>query len=174
MALGSASTRANSMNQKPIPTRAKPDARRWLAAVVIAVLALGCFMALYSRSGRFSEEVKKSLSEADAGFKKATNSVDPEALRTWALENIRTNATIKDATNSMPKQIQTLYSTPPQIEIGGSGLTLSWGGGFFHWVLYIGATNDVLPHISKNRQYPYNFEWRPGIYYTRQANQELQ
>lgn len=156
------------------PKAAKPDARLWLAAIAIVVLALGTVMAFYSRSGRFSEDVKKSLSEADAGFKKATNTMNPEALRTWALESIRTNATIKDVTNSMPKQIETLYSTPPQIEIGRSGITLSWGSGFFHWVFYIGATNDTLPHVSQNRQYPFNFEWRPGIYYTREANRELQ
>jgi hypothetical protein len=162
------------MNQKATAARAKPDARLWLAALVIVVLALAIGMALYSHSARFSGEVKKSLTEADAGFKKATNTVDPEALRTWALESIRTNATIQDVTNSLPKDIQTLYSEPPQIEIGRSGLTLSWGNGFFHWVFYIGATNDTLPHISQNRQYPFNFEWRPGIYYTREANQELQ
>lgn len=162
------------MNEKAASARPNPDARLWLAAIVMAVLALGIFMALYSRSGRFSEEAKKSLTEADAGFKKATNSMDPEALRTWALESIRTNATIKDVTNSLPRQINTLYDTSPQIEIGGSGITFVWGSGFFHWVLYIGATNDTLPHVSQNRQYLYNFEWRPGIYYTREANQELQ
>jgi len=161
------------MNQKTTSPRPTPDARPWLAALLIIVLALGIFLALYSRSGRYSEEVKKSLAEADAGFKKATNTMDPEALRTWALEIIRTNATIKDVTNSIPREIQTLYPTTPLAEIGGSGITLSWGGGFFHWVLYIGATNDILPYISKNRQYPFNFEWCPGIYYTREANQEL-
>jgi len=162
------------MNEKSTAPRPTPDARLWIAALVIIVLALGITMALYSRSGRVSEEVQKSLVAADAGFKKATNTMDPEALRTWALESIRTNATIKDVTNSVPKQIQTLYSEPPQIEIDRSGITLSWGSGFFHWVFYIGATNDTLPHISQNRQYPYNFEWRPGIYYTREANQDLQ
>ncbi|HWC59293.1 MAG TPA: hypothetical protein VHC44_06320 [Verrucomicrobiae bacterium] len=145
-----------------------------MAALAVVILALVIGMAVYSHSARFSDEVKKSLANADAGFKKATNTIDPEALRTWALESIRTNATIKDVTNSIPHEIQTLYPEPPQIEIGTSGLTLSWGGGFFHWVFYIGATNDTLPHISQNRQYPFNFEWRPGIYYTREANQELQ
>ena len=153
---------------------AKPNALLWMAALAVVILALVIGMAVYSHSARFSDEVKKSLANADAGFKKATNTIDPEALRTWALESIRTNATIKDVTNSIPHEIQTLYPEPPQIEIGTSGLTLSWGGGFFHWVFYIGATNDTLPHISQNRQYPFNFEWRPGIYYTREANQELQ
>jgi hypothetical protein len=162
------------MTEKTTPPGPRPDARLWIAALVIVVLGLGITMALYSRSGRFSEEVQKSLTEADEGFKKATNTLEPESLRTWALESIRTNATIKDVTNSMPREIQTLYNAPPQIEIGRSGLTLSWGSGFFHWVFYIGATNDTLPHVSQNRQYPFNFEWRPGIYYTREANQELQ
>lgn len=162
------------MKQSAPAARPKPNALLWMAALAVVILALVIGMAVYSHSARFSDEVKKSLANADAGFKKATNTIDPEALRTWALESIRTNATIKDVTNSIPHEIQTLYPEPPQIEIGTSGLTLSWGGGFFHWVFYIGATNDTLPHISQNRQYPFNFEWRPGIYYTREANQELQ
>jgi hypothetical protein len=162
------------MNQPATAGRPKPDARLWMAALALAILALVIVMAYSSHSARFSEEVKKSLADADAGFKKATNTIDPEALRAWALTSIRTNATIKDVTNSIPREIQTLYPEPPAIEIGNSGITLSWGGGFFHWVYYIGATNDTLPHISQNRQYPFNFEWRPGIYYTRESNQELQ
>jgi hypothetical protein len=145
-----------------------------MTALVILIVILVGALGIYSRSARFSEDAKKSLADADAGFKKATNTLNPETLRAWALESIRTNATIKDVTNSMPKEIQSLYSEPPQIEIGASGMTLIWGGGFFHWVLYIGATNDTLPHVSQNRQYPFNFEWRPGIYYTREANLELQ
>jgi hypothetical protein len=164
---------ANLMSEKSTAPRPTPDARLWIGGLVIVILALGITMALYSNSGRVSEDAKKSLAEADAGFKKATNTLNPETLRTWALESIRTNATIQDVTNSMPREIQTLYREPPQIEIGRSGLTLSWGEGFFHWVFYIGATNDTLPHISQNRQYPFNFEWRPGIYYTREATQEL-
>jgi len=162
------------MKEKTTAARPTPDARLWLTAIGIVVLALGIYMALSSHSARFSEQAKKSLAEADAGFKKATNTLDPETLRTWALESIRTNATIKDVTNTIPRELQTLYGAPPEIEIGGTGITLSWGAGFFHWVLYIGATNDTLPHVSQNRQYPYNFEWRPGIYYTREANRELQ
>jgi hypothetical protein len=145
-----------------------------MTALVILVVILVGALGIYSRSARFSDEVKKSLADADAGFKKATNTLNPETLRAWALESIRTNATIRDVTNSMPKEIQSLYNEPPQIEIEASGMTLIWGGGFFHWILYIGATNDTLPHVSQNRQYPFNFEWRPGIYYTREANLELQ
>jgi len=145
-----------------------------MAALALVILSLIIVIAYSSHSARFSDEVKKSLADADAGFKKATNTIDPEGLRAWALESIRTNATIKDVTNSIPREIQTLYHETPEIEIGKSGLILSWGGDFFHWVYYIGATNDTLPHISQNRQYPFNFEWRPGIYYSREANQELQ
>jgi hypothetical protein len=153
---------------------AKPNALLWMAALAIVILSLMIGLAFYSHSARFSDEAKKSLADADAGFRKATNTIDPEPLRTWALESLRTNATIKDVTNSLPRELQTLYHEPPQIEIGASGITMIWGDGFFHWVLYIGKTNDTLPHISENRQYPFNFEWRPGIYYTREANQELQ
>jgi hypothetical protein len=162
------------MNEKSAAPRPKPDARVWIGAVVVLIAVLIIGMAIYSRVARFSTAVKKELLDADAGFKKATNTIDAEALRAWALESAQKRRTAQTVTNAMPKEILTLYSKPPDIEVYDSDVKLSWGGGFFSWFFIIGNTNDTLPFHSSNQEFPYNFEWRPGIYYTREANQQLQ
>ncbi len=162
------------MNPPATAARVKPNAFRWIIGVVILVLISGVGLTIISRAMRFSDAVKKSLTDADAGFKKATNTIDPEALRAWALVSAHNKTTYQEITNSMPKEMFSLYDEAPEVQVESSGVTLNWGGGFFNWIMYIGATNDTLPHISENREYPYNFEWRPGIYYTRGANKELQ
>ena len=118
--------------------------------------------------------MKKQLAYADDGFKKATNTIDPEALCAWALESAHKRRTDQAVTNVMPKGILTLYGEPPDIEVYDTDVKLSWGGGFFSWFFIIGNTNDTLPFHSDNQEFPYNFEWRPGIYYIREANKELQ
>lgn len=112
--------------------------------------------------------------EADAGFKKAKSTIDPEVVRAWALECIQKNASRKEIANLMPESMRNLYGEPPDAWVDGSSLNLLWGGGFFHWGFYIGNTNETMPFNSENHEYPYNFEWRPGIYYTREAKWELQ
>jgi len=155
-------------------TNPKPDARVWLGAVVVLIAALIVGLAIYSRVARFSDAMKKQLAYADDGFKKATNTIDPEALCAWALESAHKRRTDQAVTNVMPKGILTLYGEPPDIEVYDTDVKLSWGGGFFSWFFIIGNTNDTLPFHSDNQEFPYNFEWRPGIYYIREANKELQ
>ena len=162
------------MSPNPATVRAKPNALRWVLGLVFLVVFAGAGLAIYSKSARFLTAVQKPLVDADAGFKKATNTMDAEKVRTWALENVRKQSALKEMYTTMPKDLRTLYDEPPDIVVDDEGLTLSWGGGFFHWVFYIGDTNDTLPFHSLNAGYPYNFEWRPGIYYTREANMELQ
>ncbi len=119
--------------------------------------------------------------KADAGFKRAKQTIDPEQLRTWALEAVRrwpsTNdlgfQTIPDS--EIPHYIQNLYSYPPEdASVSGNTVSIFWGGGFFHWVIQIGNTNYSEPFNSGNPEYPYNFEWTNGIYYTREASWKLQ
>ena len=159
---------------KEPPARPKPDARVWFGAIILLIAILIIGMAIYSRLARFSGAVKKQLLDADAGFKKATNTIDPEALRAWALESAHKRRTDQAVTNVMPKEILTLYDEPPDIEVYDSEVKLRWGGGFFSWFFIIGNTNDTAPFHSENQEFRYNFEWRPGIYYTREANRELQ
>jgi hypothetical protein len=117
----------------------------------------------------------KFLAQADEGFKKAQKTIDPEMLRVWALENIHKNASRKEIASSMPEYLRTLYDEPPEDAwVDGSSMNLIWGGGFFHWGFYIGDTNETMPFVSNNSEYPYNFEWKSGIYYTREAKWKLQ
>jgi hypothetical protein len=116
--------------------------------------------------------------QADEGFKKAKTTIDPEKLRAWALAEIAklqpTNNDIlgKVIPNSeIPGYIQNLYSEPPEdasVFTGSSKsrVTICWGGGFFHWTIDIGTTNDIVTTGATN-----NFttiEWVPGIYYSRE------
>jgi len=154
---------------------ATPKNNSWWTPIVILGLIAGIIFAagaFWLR--RFSAAIKQPVIYADAGFKRATNTIDPEALRAWALENVRQKASTRDVAATMPASIRNLYDEPPEVQIDEKCLTLSWGGGHFHWVLYIGDTNLTLPFVSDNQGYPYNFEWRPGIYYTREAGPKLQ
>lgn len=100
-----------------------------MVAVVLAFGAVG--LSVYNFWAKFSAGVKKELTDADAGFRRLTNTMDPEVLRVWALESARTNAPQKDIVESMPKEIRNLYDEPPEVQPDSSGLTLSWGEAFF-------------------------------------------
>lgn len=112
---------------------------------------------------------------ADAGFKKAKKTIDPELLRTWALEEIpkfppSTNSFFapKIPNTEVPIYMQKLYSEPVEDACVQHGdqpdVTISWGGPFFHWMFYIGSTNFVLPKDSETTI----VQWVPGIYYSRE------
>jgi hypothetical protein len=129
----------------------------------------------------------KFVVEADAGFKKAKTTIDREKLRAWALTTIEkyrsTNNEdiITDIPNSeIPNYIQNLYALRPESAFitrtgdNQSYVAIMWGGGFFHWGLEVGNTNFSLPLNSNNPEYPFDFEWIPGIYYTREAKWKLQ
>lgn len=147
----------------------------WIPVVVVVCLLLALAataVVIYKASTKVFTGMNKPMVDADAGFKRAEQTIDPEALRSWALDNIHKKASPREITDSMPKYIQTLYDEPPEAQLDQDCLILSWGGGFSHWVFYVGDTNQTMPFNSPNHQYPYNFEWRPGIYYTREANWE--
>jgi hypothetical protein len=83
--------------------------------------------------------------------------------------------------SKIPDYIKNFYSIPPEDILvipktsnKEATVLIFWGGGFFHWTLEVGDTNFSLPFNSGNPEYPYNFEWVPGIYYTREANWKLQ
>jgi len=156
------------MNQ--IETARNPRRTRlWVSALVIITVLVASVFLFY----RFNP-VSAAIRRADTGFKKATNSLDSEAIRAWALDCIRNQSSKRQISDSMPKELRELYGSRPYVSIDGSTLYLFWGGGFFGWSFRIGNTNDVVPYISGNPEFPYNFEWRPGIYYTREAAWKLQ
>jgi hypothetical protein len=116
-----------------------------------------------------------TLHDADAGFRKAKKTINPEQLRAWALEEIPkypqpTNDIFapKIPNSEIPSYMQKLYSESVEDAIiqhdGQSCVQICWGGPFFHWMFYIGSTNFVLPNDS----YVTSVEWVPGIYYSRE------
>jgi hypothetical protein len=120
----------------------------------------------------------KIVVEADAGFKKATQTIDPEKLRAWALEEI---AKHKPSTNDfagkdipdseIPSYIQALYPYPAEdatvrFDENQPYVMIVWGGGFFHWKIDIGSTNLIGTTGSGNHFT--TVEWAPGIYYSRE------
>lgn len=135
--------------------------------VVAVVAALGFLVYRFN-------PVSAVIKQADTGFKKATNTIDPEVLRAWALDNIRKQSSKREISASMPKELRELYKHQPSVSVNGSNLWLNWGGGFFGWFIRIGDTNDIMPFNSNNPEFPYNFEWRPGIYYSRETAWKLQ
>ncbi len=117
--------------------------------------------------------------EADAGFKKAKQTIDSEQLRAWALKLIRewpeTNGPQRIPESEIPPYIQNLYSYPPEdVSVLDNKVVIFLGGGFFHWVIEIGSTNFFKPFKNNYSEYQYNFEWTRGIYYTREASWKLQ
>ena len=120
----------------------------------------------------------KIVVEADAGFKRAKQTIDPEQLRIWALETIKrwpaTNGWHKIPESEIPKKIQTLYRRLPEdASVTGNTVVISWDDGFFYWALEIGSTNVLRPFKYSNPRYHY-FDWCPGIYYVREARWKLQ
>jgi hypothetical protein len=155
-------------SKKPFP---------WTWIILAAVL---CVPVIFI--GSFAAIPLITIYQADEGFRKAKKSIDPEQLRAWALESIKsysgTNGYSEDISQSkIPDYIKNLYSTPPEqawvnpkTSKSEGCVMIMWGGGFFHWGLNIGNTNFSEPFNSQNQEYPYNFEWVSGIYYTRESS----
>jgi hypothetical protein len=147
-----------------------------ITAICIPLLVVLIFLALL-----FSAP-SRAVRTADAGFEKAKKTINPEELRAWALESVKHWAKTNGESSILPRSeipeyIRNLYPYPPEdVEITGgeqAQVAIMWGGGFFHWGLFIGDTNFSLPFNSRNMEYPYNFKWVNGIYYTREANMKL-
>jgi hypothetical protein len=118
----------------------------------------------------------KIVAEADAGFKRAKLTINPEELRAWALESIKrwpaTNGFQTIPESEVPKYIQNLYSYPPEdATIAGDTVTIFWGGGFFHWVIEVGSTNYVRS-MDKSSGYQ-TAEWTNGIYYSHEGHRKI-
>jgi hypothetical protein len=161
------------MNNTP-PTKIKTSKGLYFGVLVVVILILGCLSPVGWFAFQIHRDVKRSIVYADSGFRRATNTINPEELRAWALENVQKNSSPKELALLMPENIRSLYNEPPDAWLDGSCVCLFWGGGFFHWGLYVGNTNEIMAFISQNQEYPYNFEWKPGIYYTREAKWDLQ
>jgi len=161
------------MNQAPSPNSRPLKIVRWAVGILLLAVLICCLKPLVL-SRHMHEVVGKSIVEADARLRRHTNTIDPEDVRTWALELIQLQASDKVAADSRPDYIRNLYSGPRDILVSESCVSLIWGGRLFHWAYYIGNTNEIKPFHSDNSQTSYNFEWKPGIYYTRETKRGLQ
>jgi hypothetical protein len=139
-----------------------------IIGVAVAIAALLCYWWFVP---------PKIVAEADAGFKRAKQTIDPEQLRVWALESIKrwpaTNGYQAIPESEIPKYIQNLYSSPPEdAMVMGDSVTIFWGGGFFHWVIEVGSTN--FEHSANESADYQTVEWRRGIYYSHEGHRKIQ
>jgi hypothetical protein len=119
--------------------------------------------------------------KADAGFRKAKEIINPEQLRAWALESIKsysgTNGYSQDiAMSEIPNYITNLYSIPPEkawvnpkTSESEAYVMIMWGGGFFHWGFYIGGTNYSMEPFGNHEI----AEWTSGIYYMHEGSRKI-
>ena len=147
---------------------------RWSWIVLLAVLCVPILLI-----SNFLMMPSRAIRKADQGFRKAKQTIDAEALRSWALDAIKrwpsTNGSRVIANSEIPENIRMLYSQPPgRVFIRSDAVEIDWGGALFHWGFEIGSTNFFRPFNSGNHECPYNFEWKSGIYYSREANWKLQ
>jgi hypothetical protein len=161
----------------PIDSRASLIKKICFSIAVILVALLVIFV--LSPTGMIMVSAYMTIFHADEGFKRAQRTINPEELRSWALQTFKEHS----GTNNpeipiaeIPSSIRNLYSGGPEDAVisQNGGVIIFWGGGFFHWVLEIGDTNFSEPFNSGNEEYPYNFKWTNGIYYSREADWKLQ
>jgi hypothetical protein len=142
-----------------------------ILAVVLGILLFPMIMIMGS--------AYMTIYHADEGFKRAKKTISPEELRSWALQTFKEHSGTNNpeiSVSEIPGSIRNLCSGGPEDAVisRNGGVVIFWGGGFFHWVIEIENTNFSEPFRSENEEYPYNFEWTNGIYYSREAVWKLQ
>lgn len=170
------SLKGEKMNEVPTEnTGASKRIRKILWGIVVTIICIPFILVLNFVYLVFTEP-SRIVHVADAGFKKAEKTIDPEQLRAWALKEIPkypfpTNTIFapKILNSEIPDYVQALYSQPVENacvfnENGVTNVTISWGGPFFHWMLAIGPTNFVYPKDPEVTA----VEWVPGVYYVRE------
>jgi hypothetical protein len=171
----------------PLPPKISETAkhkRRWLWAALIALVVIPITVATVAALifvGRFIHAMRQTVRNADAGFQKAKQTINPEELRAWALETIKRHPETNDGSpiipeSEIPKYIRDLFPQTPYTWVGkdqdsNQSVEFSWGGGFFGWWIEVGPTNLAR---STNSGYPRAFMWVPGIYYSRESSLDLQ
>jgi hypothetical protein len=166
------------MNHEPPYVSGVSKSRNYFPWVVLIAVLL--IPVLYF--GGFLIAPAITIYRADEGFKKAERTINSEQLRNWALEEINKNPADTNSfyhsvsSSEVPSYINNLYTISPETVMVSPAtsdsegfVTIAWGGGFFHWLIRIGNTNFTEPYKSDNPEFPYNFQWTNGIYYTREA-----
>jgi len=151
--------------------------RSWLWIALVLLIAVPVTVIVANELiffGRIVHSVRKAVRDADAGFKRAKQTIDPEQLRAWALASKERWSGTNDweiPKSEIPEYIRNLYPQPPNAVLLQNGVMFMWGGGFFAWTLDVGPTNYVA---ETNPERPKVFMWVPGIYYARESSLDLQ
>jgi hypothetical protein len=128
------------MNSEPptVPGASK-STKGFSGKILAAVFAAVVVYFIFFTTNPFNIAYK-----ADAGFRRATKSIDPEQLRVWAMREISTHLFTNETQRlrnipeaDIPAQVKNLYSLPPSAAVmrNDSGenpyVKIIWGGGFF-------------------------------------------
>src|SRR5258708_5472450 len=128
------------MNQEPPTSGAAKSKNYFPWIILIVILCVPVFFV-----GSFLVMPAETIYKADEGFKKAKKTIDPEQLRSWALEEIKnlsgTNGfSTKIPQSEIPDYIKNFYSIPPEdawvnpkTSESEACVMIMWGGEFFHW-----------------------------------------
>jgi hypothetical protein len=150
----------------------------WIVGVLfIALLVLvGYFVWNKNRPARYAMA-------ADKAYLKATQTIDPEQLRAWALQSISrypiTNKNLGSRgipKSEIPNQILRLWPTEPYVFVeqqetnNEKNVGIIWDGDQpgYKWWLVIGSTNFLqFSNTEVSCNYFQKVVWAPGIYYNR-------
>ncbi len=165
------------MNEVPTTNCGASEVKRRIPWIWIILLLVAAIIAGISRFELWLSTPPGDVVQADKGFKKAKETISPEALRAWALEEIsKYPNTNNNSLNSpqipnseIPNYVQTLFAQLPEdawVNKDGDQtyVKIFWGGPFFHWTFEIGSTNYVPPVNAVETA----IKWVPGIYFTRE------
>ena len=163
------------MNQE-LPTNSgiSKKTKKIIFGIIVLIICVPIFWVVFIFIDFCYVAPSQILHEADAGFRKAKETIDPEQLRLWALQEIpkyshQTNNSLQIPNSEIPSYLQKLYPRLPEdawLQKDGEQnyVQIFWGGALFHWTLEIGSTNFVPPKDSEVT----TVEWIPGIYYNRE------
>src|ERR1700722_11706048 len=159
------------MNEVPTTNYGASKVKRRIPWIWIIFLLIAGTIAGISRFDLLLSAPDSQVVEADKGFKKAKETINPEQLRVWALEEIQKYSTTNETSipnADIPSYIKELFSESPAeagvVKYGGQkAVFFNWGGPFFDWSIIIGSTN-LPPQYSSEET---TTRWVPGIYFSR-------
>jgi hypothetical protein len=162
------------MNEAPKTNYGASEVKRRVPWIWIILLLVAAITAGISHYELWLSTPAEDVIQADKGFKKAKETINPEELRAWALKEIpKCSVTNEDGqifipNSDIPSYIKELFGEPP-VEAsvgeyrGEKYVSFSWGGAFFDWGIAIGSTNLASPFNSEET----TTRWVPGIYFAR-------
>jgi len=159
------------MNEVPITNCGASTVKRHIPCSWIILLLVAAIIAGISRFELWLASPAADVIQAEKGFKKAKETINPEQLRAWALKEIQKYSVTNEANipnAEIPSYIKELFGEPPAgasvVEYGGQKCVFfSWGGAFFDWSIIIGLTN-LAPQFNSEETIT---RWVSGIYFSR-------